>query len=141
MADSKVPPYQTFAVQIPATKEAALVTFTQPVIFTYPAQTEIGAVAAAGSGQTDAAAVPNEASVVVSDGDGAKGVILPASAAIGSSIRIYGSAAGDLKVYPHSGGTINDGSANAAVTIEGRTDAVFTRSSATNWTAGYVTAS
>lgn len=90
------------------------------------------AVAAAGSAQGDAAALTGMVNVV-SAADGTKGVILP-SAAEGLVIHVYSSVATNgLKIYPPSSGTINDGSANAAITIEGKTMAYCIGTSATNW--------
>jgi len=40
-------------------------------------------------------------------------------------------------VYPHSGGDINDGTGDAAVTIEGKTLAIFECVDGTTWAAIY----
>lgn len=82
-------------------------------------------VAAAGSAQGDAAALTGGTLNTVSAADGTKGVILPAAES-GLETRVYNEhATNGLKVYPASGDDINDGSANAAVTIEGKTLAIF----------------
>jgi len=102
----------------------------KPVIF------HCGDVAATGSNQGTAAALLYPVNNVT-DGDGTKGVILPTPVA-GKTVLVYHSVATvGLPVYPQSGGTINGGSANAAVTIEGKTKAIFVATSSTNWAAMY----
>jgi len=74
-------------------------------------------VTSAGSNQGDAAAAIKYYNNV-QGGDGTKGVVLPAGADSGRVLIIWnGSSGGGLKIYPNSGGTINGGSANAAVTL------------------------
>ena len=103
-----------------------------------PVVLHAGSVAAAGSGQSTAAALTYTVNNVT-DGNGTKAVILPAPKAAGQTVYVYHSEATvGLPVYPHSGGTINGGSANAAVTIEGKSLAIFTAATTTNWTATYV---
>lgn len=82
--------------------------------------TQAATLAAAGSAQGDAAAIVNQITYV-SGADGTVGVRLPAATA-GRVHFIYNlHATNGLKVYPASGDDINDGSADAAVTIEGKT--------------------
>lgn len=70
----------------------------------------------------------------VTAADGTKGVKLPAITAEGQIVVVYNAtAASGLKVYPATGAAINGGTANAAVTIEGKTMAFFVASSTTNW--------
>jgi hypothetical protein len=89
-----------------------------------PVLANVGALAAAGSSVADGGAIVNAVSVV-SAADGTKGVVLPAAKA-GRTFLVYNShASNGLKVYAPSGGDINDGSADAAVTIEGKTLAIF----------------
>lgn len=72
----------------------------------------------------------------VSAADGTKGVKLPASPVAGDVVRVYNlHASNGLKVYPHSGGDINDGTGDAAVTIEGKTLALFECVDGTTWAA------
>lgn len=95
------------------------------------------AVTAAGSAQGDATALVAGVLNAVSGADATKGVILPAPAA-GDVVRVYNlHATAGLKVYPHSGGAINDGTANAAVTTEGKTLALFECVDGTTWAAIY----
>jgi hypothetical protein len=97
---------------------------------------DIAAVAAAGSAQGDAGDLTGVVNNV-SGADGTKGVVLPAAAA-GLVVLVYSSVATNgLKVYPASGDDINDGSTDAAVTIEGKTFALFVALDATTWAAMY----
>ncbi len=95
-------------------------------------------VAATGSVIGNAAAL-SAGFQVVTGADDTKGVVLPA-AAPGKVVEVYSSqATNGLKVYPPVNGTVNDGSANTAVTIEGKSLARFIGTSATNWAASFVT--
>jgi predicted RecA/RadA family phage recombinase len=88
-------------------------------------------VAAAGSVQGDAAAIPAGKTFILATGaDATKGVILPALGA-GQYVVIKNVDNAVLKVYPASGGTINVLSANAAISMAARTIATFIGSSAT----------
>lgn len=98
--------------------------------------TDIGTVAATGSVQGDAASLTNE-TTYVSAADGTKGVVLPAATA-GKRRYVYNThATSGLKIYPASGDDINDGSADAAVTIEGKTLAIFHALDSDTWAALY----
>lgn len=78
-----------------------------------------GTLAAAGSDLAGAGAITKKITYVTAT-DNAKGVKLP-TPATGDSYKIYNTVASkNLIVYPVSGGTINGGSANAAVTIYGK---------------------
>lgn len=95
-----------------------------------------GSVAASGSSQATATALTYRNNNVTA-ADGTKGVILPTAAA-GMIVVVYNSVATNgLPVYPATGAAINGGSANAAVTIEGKTLAIFVATSTTNWGAIY----
>lgn len=94
------------------------------------------AVAAAGSTAGDAAALSYGMNIV-SAADGTKGVILPTGFP-GAKVSVYSSVATNgLKVYPHTGGDINDGTTDAAVTIEGKTHSIFECMDGTTWAAIY----
>lgn len=96
----------------------------------------VATVAAAGSAQGDAAALTGGINTV-SGADGTVGVILPAAQA-GLVVEVYNQhATNGLKVYPATGDDINDGTANAAVTIEGKTLARFTALDTSTWAAIY----
>lgn len=93
------------------------------------------ALAAAGSTASDAAAIAAEVSIV-SAADGTKGVKLPDSWP-GDVREVYNShATNGLKIYPHSGGDINDGTTDAAYTIEGKSIARFRNLDGTTWAMG-----
>lgn len=90
-------------------------------------------VAAAGSVIGNATALGSVGVSTVSGADDAKGVVLPA-AARGKVHFVYSNqATNGLKVYPPVNGSINDGTANAAVVIEGKSLAVFVGTNSTNW--------
>jgi predicted RecA/RadA family phage recombinase len=89
-------------------------------------------VAAAGSTQSDAAALGTGLNIVTG-ADGTKGVVLPTAKA-GMIVYLKGTTAGVLKVYPATGGTINALSANAAMSLaSGAVPAILVASSATQW--------
>lgn len=97
-------------------------------------------IAAAGSSQSDATQLMNGAMNTVSAADGTKGVLLPAAAAGGPPVYVYNEhATNGLKVYPATGDDINDGTANAAITMEGKGLAVFRPLDATTWAATFIT--
>lgn len=92
-----------------------------------------GTVAAAGTNQGTAASLAN-CSNVVTGASGANGVILPTPKAAGQRVSVYSSAATNaLLVYPPSGGTINDGTQDAALSVTARTLKIFEATSTTNW--------
>lgn len=100
---------------------------------------EDGDVAATGNSQGTAAALSFVVNNVTA-ADGTKGVILPSNPGTTCSrfVVVYNSVATNgLPVYPPSSGTINGGTANAAVTIEGKTLALFMSTDGTNWGAIY----
>lgn len=98
----------------------------------------VASVAAAGSAQGDAAALTAGINTV-SAADGTKGVILPAAKA-GLVVQVYNEhATNGLKVYPATGDDINDGSADAAITMEGKGIARFTGLDTSTFAASFVT--
>lgn len=98
-----------------------------------PVLLEGGTVAAAGSNQSGAAPLTSTVTEVTG-ASGTNGVRLPVPGRIGRQMQVYSSAATNaLKVYPHSGGSINNGSANAAVDLAARTLGLFVSVSPTNW--------
>lgn len=95
------------------------------------------AITPIGSSQATGQAI-TKAFAVVTGADGTKAVVLPAINAIGQMQMVYSATATNgLPIYPASGGAFNGGSANAAITIEGKTLAIFVASSLTNWAAIY----
>lgn len=90
------------------------------------------AYAPAGSTQTDATQITSQLADVTG-ADGTKGVILPKNI---NQVWVYSdTATNGLKVYPPSGMDINDGTTNAAVTIEGKTAALFVKVNETTFSA------
>ncbi len=105
-----------------------------PAVATPPIPAE---VAAAGSAQGDAAALTAGALNSVSAADGTKGVVLP-DAAAGKTCRVYNEhGSNGLKIYPATGDDINDGTTDAAITIEGKTLATFEAIDDTTWAASF----
>lgn len=101
-----------------------------------PITLQAATLAATGTDQSTAAAIATQV-VNVTGADGTVAVRLPAATA-GAVYVVYNSVATNgLPVFPATSGTINGGSANAAVTIEGKTLAVFVGSDSTNWGAIY----
>jgi hypothetical protein len=95
-----------------------------------------GTVAATGEDETDAALLPYTVNHVT-DADATVGVILPVASA-GTIVDVYNEEASNgLLIYPPSGGTINGGSSDAAITIEGKSLAKFVCTNGTNWAAIY----
>lgn len=98
--------------------------------------TDVGTVAAAGNSQGTATAIV-KAVTYVTGADGTKAVVLPAASA-GAVYEIYSVVATNgLVIYPASGDDINDGTTDAAVTIEGKTFARFVAVDSTTWAASY----
>lgn len=97
-----------------------------------------GTIAAAGSDQAGATAIANRYTTVTG-GDDSVGVRLPGCIP-GSEFYVYNQhASGGVKVYPASGDDINDGSADAAITIEGKTLAIFVAMDTSTWAAVFTT--
>ena len=81
-------------------------------------------VAAAGSGQSDAALIGANVSIVTG-ATGSNGVVLRKAKSNYAGV-IYSSAATNaLLVYPPSGGTINGGSTDASVSLTAKKPAIF----------------
>lgn len=93
-------------------------------------------VAAAGSTQATATELTSKYTTVTG-GDGSVGVRLSA-AKPGNEFHVYNQhATGGVKVYPHVGGDINDGTQDAAVVIEGKTLGIFECMDGVTWAAQY----
>lgn len=96
-------------------------------------------VAAAGSAQSSATALTGSINSVTASDD-AKGVILPANYAAGDMVFVMNTVSNKtLKVYPQSGGDINNGSDNAAITMRAAQAALFISLGSENWAAIYDT--
>jgi hypothetical protein len=96
-----------------------------------------GNVTAAGSVIGNAVALPYTVNNVAA-ADNTKCVILPTPAVAGQVVYVYNSVATNgLPVFPHVGGAINGGTANATVVIEGKTLAKFISQNTTSWAAQF----
>ena len=103
-------------------------TITSPTITTPVMTINAATLAAAGGDLPNAAAIVTASPgfILVTEADGAKGVRLPTAAA-GNVFYIKNIEAANaaLKVYPPSGGTINDETANTAVAPAANTAYTF----------------
>lgn len=96
---------------------------------------EVAALTATGSAQGNAASIV--AKVSYATGDDTVGVKLPTAAA-GLVYEVYNlHATAGLKVYPNTSDDINDGTANAAVVLEGKTLGRFVALDNTTWAAQF----
>lgn len=100
-----------------------------------PTALSAGTVAATGSAQGDAAVITNTVTAVTA-GDDTKGVVLP-TAVPGDLRVILNSGSAGLKIYPATSDKINNGSANAAITILENTTAILVATAVDNWAATY----
>jgi hypothetical protein len=119
---------------MPAVSKTAAGAATEPMPVSHgPAVT----LAAAGSVIANAGAISARLTVVTG-ADDTKGVVLPSTASPGDEYIIYQTAAtAGLKVYPPVNGDINDGSANAAVVMEGKSVGRFVNLDGTTWAAAF----
>lgn len=99
-------------------------------------ETAFSTVAAAGTNQGTGGALV-EGFNAVTGADGTKVVTLPVATAGGLEMSGYNASASSLAIYPGTSGTINGGSANAAITVAPNSKFSFVSTSATNWSAGY----
>jgi len=94
-------------------------------------------VTAAGSSQATATEIVAHY-VEVNGGDDSVGVRLSGASRFPRTVYVYNThATGGVKVYPHVGGNINGGTTDAAVTIEGKSLAIFVCMDGTIWAAQY----
>lgn len=96
----------------------------------------VATLAALGSTQGTAAPIVSAPGTLISvtGADTAVGVVLPASTA-GARFEVFNNAAATLKIYPPSSGTLNGGSANAAVTVAAKSTTFFRCLDGTDWAA------
>lgn len=92
-------------------------------------------VGAAGSTAADAGAIPFSGIVHATGADATKGVILPAPSGPGDTCFVKNSTAANavLKVYPPSGEAINNGTADAALSMAAKTSALFVSLDGLGW--------
>jgi len=98
-------------------------------------RTAASGLSGAGTTQAGATALSAQVDLVTSCAAGANAFVLPAGAASGSSteIRMINRSGSSCQVFPPSGGTIEAGAANAAVTVASGSDAVFNSLGPTAW--------
>lgn len=89
-------------------------------------------VAATGSTVADAALLTGVHNLVTA-ANATKGVILPANRPAGELLTVVNTAAATLKVYPPTGGDINNGSDNAAVLLRDTQTGLFVSLGSNNW--------
>jgi hypothetical protein len=89
-------------------------------------------VAATGSTVADAALLTGVHNLVTA-ANATKGVILPANRPAGEILTVVNTAAATLKVYPPTGGDINNGSDNAAVLLRDTQTGLFVSLGSNNW--------
>src|SRR5262245_4543111 len=100
---------------------------------TAPPVAVVTGIAAAGTAQADATPLPLRSGLVeVATVASTAGVLLPVIR-IPSEIIVRNAGATTLLVYPQSGGTIDGGPANAALSVPAGNSALLWASSASNW--------
>lgn len=111
-------------------------TFTGNTALSGSLTLDAGTLAAAGTDQATAAAIVDTVSNVTG-ANGTVAVRLPVAAA-GNVRYVYNSVATNgLPIFPGTSGTINGGSGDAAITIEGKTLATLVNTDGTNWAATF----
>ncbi len=97
-------------------------------------------VAAAGTGQNNGGALV-EGFNTGTGANGTKVVVLPLTTQNGFEVQGYNNSSSNLPIYPQSAGTINNGTANAAVTVAPNSKFSFVFDGSGNWASGYTAAS
>lgn len=107
--------------------------------FSWPQAQAIGyinkAITAAGTTSTDATACDAQNSVFIMTASGSDGIRMSSSAPLLKPIIVANTAAGNGKVYPHTGGNVNSGSTDAGETCNATTVQIWMRVSSTAWIA------
>lgn len=93
------------------------------------------AITAAGSASTDATVCDAQNTVFIMTASGSDGIRMSASAPLLTPIIVGNTAAGNGKIYPHTGGAVNGGSTDAAETCNATTVQIWMRVSSTAWIA------
>ena len=116
-------------------KDADLIGFG----FSWPQAQALGyinkAITAAGTTSTDATVCDAQSSVFTMTASGSDGIRMNSAVPLLKPIFVANSAAGNGKVYPHTGGTVNSGSTDAGETCNATTVQIWMRVSATAWIA------
>jgi hypothetical protein len=94
--------------------------------------------AVAGAGTAQSGATPLTGTInQVTTASGQTAVLLPSTQPLGTSVNVYVSTATAALVFPPSGGSINEGAANASFSVAQSRLASFVRVSATKWLVQY----
>ena len=92
----------------------------------------------AGAGTAQAGATPLTGTInQVTTSAGQTAVLLPSTQPLGTAVHVYVSTATTALVFPPSGGSINEGAANASFSVAQARTATFSRVSATKWIVQY----
>lgn len=104
-------------------------------IFRRMPQLPVVTVTATGSSASDFAAAPISGIIHGLGADATKGIGLPTPQGVGDWCIVKNSTAANavLKVYPPAGQKINDGSADAALSMAAKTSAVFVSIDGLGW--------
>lgn len=107
--------------------------------FSWPQAQALGlssiAITAAGSTSADATACDAQNKVFIMTASGSDGIRMSSSVPLLTPIIVANTAAGNGKVYPHTGGTVNSGSTDAGETCNATTVQIWFRVSSTAWVA------
>lgn len=105
-------------------------------ILRQPTKGTYAEMSAAGSTQADAAEIKADYIMVTSlTESSADGVLLPPGNLSDEVVIVNGTGSANLKIYPRSGGKINNAGADAALEIEPNRAAHFIGISSLNWAA------
>lgn len=107
--------------------------------FSWPQAAALGlnnkAITAAGTTGADATACDAQNTVFIMTASGSDGIRMSSAAPLLTPIIVGNTAAGNGKVYPHTGGNVNAGSTDAGETCNGTTCQIWIRVSSTAWIA------
>lgn len=92
-------------------------------------------ITAAGTTSADATACGAQANFFVMTASGSDGIRMSSSAPLLTEIIVANTAAGNGKVYPHTGGKVNGGSTDAGETCNATTVQLWMRVNSTDWIA------
>ena len=93
----------------------------------------IAAVTAAGSAATDATVLKKAQNFVNMTATGADGIKLPADAPLNKPYVVFNGSGSTGLVYPNTGGNLNGGTTDAALSMTTHKQAIFIRYSTLGW--------
>jgi len=107
--------------------------------FSWPQAQALGdtsvTITAAGTTSTDATVCNAQNTVFIMTASGSDGVRMNSAVPLLTQIWVCNTAAGNGKVYPHTGGKVNGGSTDAAETCNATTVQIWQRINSTDWVA------